>query len=1265
MKEIYIMKKKLLKILIVGVVLLIVGIPVLYLLVTSSFFIKSAILPYASKKAGFDIRAKEVNLSLWSSTLAVSGFEAGPEAKPFAKIAKIEAAWGGLGEIMSGNIKIGKLHVSDGNISIDEAVLKSLNAANTTAGKAPAAKTVKKKEAPKAVAPAKPAEVQKLKFDVKDVVIEKINANVALKSFTLDAKNLSVKLPEFKTGGDASVTISGDLALKAGNNVHVEHCFLNNRIAFSLNEELKPAYVDYLLKIDQFTGRIKDIKLADRNITAALKSKFDNSLNSSTIEEFYIKEFSGGKVVSSAALSGHVSLVPMKCALALDVSKVSPELIYTFAPNLDVGNPAPTLKSKIFFEGGKAKCSGALLVKSLKAGKGNVPKIDVKADFDANADVERKTAGITMLAVDVSEGARKLVGVNLSKPAQISWADKKVKIEGDSPEIKAQVAALDISTVSAFLPPDSLPVTEGRINVLVDGKVAKNGQDVSVRARASAANLKLKDYGKPDSRYHVELESDFNLKNSKKFEDLNLVVGLHSADKSKRFLALDLKKGKYDTGSGEILVPFKTAIGPDIVEFLPEDLRKQKFLKLTEGYSTSLESSVKGSIKKKDIQLSNTALALRKQDSSITVSAKDPVRVNWGKKISGLKDIPFKASIAIERYPLERIDYVMPQKGAFKLLSGVTTEKLDVVNNGKELSAKGVIAASGLSFAVNNEKYGPMTLAYRTDSKMPLDFEGITLNDETLELGAGKDMSAEIKFKGPMTFNEFTTDLDISLEKLDSGILKVLPAKMVESTKLKQFTMNGKSHLALDTERQILEADGVYAIREILTRLPSLKQDKILNSDIAFDLFKDNKETEFRSFSLNLFNESKELAGFFGSGRVKNEKGLTDVYLKLASENIDFDEIRNHLVEKEAAPAAGKEKAAPAKPQKSAWKKSADMMGSFLQTAVNALKGVADSTVTPRQEPVLISDNLDSTEPAAIDLKWLKLKADSDFEKISWTKHVVASLKSRLTVIDNVIRDTPEMKINKAPLNAKIMLDPGHSDGYPFDVKVDMKKLDLAPLFKAAFKDSLAESKGSIDSLSIDAAGKGFSPANMQNKMKAIFKMQSSDLLIKSDVIDNSYVLQILFLPLQVFGEMQSFLPANSCSREMASSISQVRGNINNISLKTGSVEVVAEKKILIKECEFTGPFIKKLKLEGAAGFNQNLFLTSTLNVSSIAMPMDINGTFSNPEPDINKMIPDFLRQNASNIINSSTEVKDTIKKIGTEIQDGLKDLKGLKKIKF
>ena len=1246
------MKKKLLKkILIVGTAAFIVGIPVLYLFVTSSFFIRSAILSTVSKQAGFDIRAKEVKLSLWNSNVIVSELEAGPEAKPFAKIAKIEAAWG-LREIMSGNIKLDKLHVSDGNISIDEATLKSFDAVTSPAGK-----PSEKKEPTVAAAPSKPSEPQKFKFDIKDVTIERINADIFLKNFKLNAKNLSVLLPALKTGQDAAISVAGEFSLKSGNNVNIERCSLKNRIAFSLNDELEPAYVDYILKIDGFTGSIKDIKLQDRSITAALKSKFDNALNTSTIGEFYVKEFAGGNVVSAAALSGHISLVPLTLDLAVDIPKVSPEIVYAFSNGFDIGTPEPSLKSKIFFDAGKVKSSGIVNIRSLKPGKGNIPKVDVETEFDVNADINKKSAGIKKLSVVVIEGARKLVSVNLSKPAQISWADKKVKVEGDSPEIKAIISELDIATAASFLPPDTLPVTEGLLNVLVDGKVAKNGQDAFVRAKVSAANLNLKGYGQPGARYLVGLEADFNVKNGKKFEELNFVCGIHSADRKKSFISLDIKKGKYDIASGELAMLLKTVVGPEIVELVPEDLGKQQFWKLIDGYSTFLETALKGNIKKKGIQLANTRLELKKQESGIGVVFKAPVNFNWGKKISGLKDFPFKAEVAVNRYPLDRIDVLMPQNGAFRFLSGTTTDKLDIVNDGKELRAKGFVAADGLAFSVKNENYRPMNLVYRTDSRMPVNFEGITLNDDSIEVSSGKDAAAEIKFKGPLVFKEFAMDLDVAIETLNGNILKVLPEKMAASTKLKQFSLNGKSHFAMDTKTEIVEADGVLTAREILTLLPALKQDKVINADIAFDMFRKNSVTEFRSFSVNTFNDSNaELASLFGSGRVKNENGITDAYVKLVSENIDLDVIRSHLAEKEVTEAPRKETAKP--PKKSTWKKSADMMGSFLQTAVNALKGVAVSSVSERQEPVMISDNLDSTEPAAIDLKWLKLKAETDLKKISWTKHVNVSLNSRLTVLDNVIRDTPLLKINNTPVKSKLMLDPSHSDGYPFAVEVDMKKLELSPIFKAAFKDSLAESKGCIESLSLDATGKGFSPANMQNRMKASFKMQSSDLLIKNDIIEKFYVLQIIFLPLEVFAEMKSFLPDNSYSGEISDSISKVRGSINNISLKKGSIDIVADRKIYIKECEFSGSFIKKLKLEGAAGFNQNLFLTSTLNVGSIAMPMDINGTFNNPEPDINKMIPDFLRQNAQNIMNSPKEVKETIRKLGNELQEGLKKIK-------
>ena len=250
------MKKKLLKkIIVIGGVSLIIGMPILYSFVTSSFFIKAAILPTASKYAGFRISAKEVNFSLFKSSVSVSELEAGPESSPFLKVAKAEAAWG-LRELMAGNIKIDKLHVSDGNISIDKETLKSFASSEESSGT-----SEKKEDKKEPAAPPAPSVPLKLKLDIKNVSFEKINADISLDALELKAKNLSVSLPVLETGKDAAISIAGELSLKSGGNINISHCSLKNRIAFSLNEELKPAYIDYILKIDEFSGNIKNIKL--------------------------------------------------------------------------------------------------------------------------------------------------------------------------------------------------------------------------------------------------------------------------------------------------------------------------------------------------------------------------------------------------------------------------------------------------------------------------------------------------------------------------------------------------------------------------------------------------------------------------------------------------------------------------------------------------------------------------------------------------------------------------------------------------------------------------------------------------------------------------------------------------------------------------------------------------------------------------------------------------------------------------------------------
>ncbi|OGV36369.1 MAG: hypothetical protein A2020_02525 [Lentisphaerae bacterium GWF2_45_14] len=1238
------------KIIVIGLSLILLpsaGAPVLYLFATSSFFIRTTVLPIASKYAGFRISATEINISLLKSSISASGVEAGPESTPFLKVSKLNASWG-LREIMAGNIKINKLHIEDAELSINKETLAALCPPPKGRDAPTTMQTAGKQEESAAAA-------LKLKIDIKDISAERLNVAIRLDNLDLTVKNAVLALPSLKTGEDAELSISGEVSVKSGTDINISRCILKNRMRFSINEELKPAYIDYVLEIDEFSGNIKDIKLQDRNVAISLKSKFDNSLNSSTIEEFYIKETAGGKTISSAELSGNIAFSPLKLDLGIEVTKISPEVIYAFSNGFDIGTPVPSLRAKLFYGEGRLKSAGNISVKSLKFGRENVPDVDIETGFDVSADINKKSAGISKLSLIALEGARKLISVNLSKPSTVSWVGGKFKIEGDSPEIKATISALDIATVNSFLPPDALPVTEGIFSADITGGLLQDMNRISVRTVIRAYNLRFKGFG--TGLYSVENEAEMEMKNSETLELKNFNLRLSSGTGKENIAAAKLN-GNYRIATGNIELNIEAGTSPEALELMPESIKKQKFIRLLDGMSTRLNTSAASNLKDKELSLKKIDFQLLKNAKSLAkVNTVETINYNWGRSVSGLKDFPFKAMIAINGYPLDRINIFMPESGAFKFLSGTASSSIEVLNSGTELAVKGAIAAKELAFSVGKENYRKMALVYRTDSRMPLDFEGITLNDDSLEISSGKDRAAEMKFKGPLVFNDFAMNIEVLIAELNNGILNVLPEKMSVATQLKRFVVSGESRVSIDSKEKSFGAKGALRARKVVTKLPMLAQDKELNSDIAFDLTKNNTQTELKDFSISAFNNAKqELFNFSGNCNLRNENGITGADIKLLSENIDLELVRNHMATAQSSDKPQAENVKKAK-KKSPWKKSTDFVESVLQVATDTLRGIA-APVAKRKEPEMISANLDSTEPAAVDLKWLRLMANIELKKISWTKNVTASLNSEITARENVIRAEPLLiKINSTPLNCKMMLNPGQSDGYPFELSADMKNLDLSPIFKAAFKNGLSESKGKIDSMLTAASGKGFSPANLQNKMKASFKMETSDILIRND-LEEYYVFQIMFLPLEVFADMKSFLPKNSYSSEVANSISKTKESLKNIRFSRGSINIVSDRKIYVKQCEFRGDFIKNLKLEGAAGFNQNLFLTSTLNVGTITMPMDINGTLSDPDPDINKMLPEFLRQNAQNIINSQKEVKETIKKLGNELQKELMRIK-------
>jgi hypothetical protein len=159
------------------------------------------------------------------------------------------------------------------------------------------------------------------------------------------------------------------------------------------------------------------------------------------------------------------------------------------------------------------------------------------------------------------------------------------------------------------------------------------------------------------------------------------------------------------------------------------------------------------------------------------------------------------------------------------------------------------------------------------------------------------------------------------------------------------------------------------------------------------------------------------------------------------------------------------------------------------------------------------------------------------------------------------------------------------------------------------------------------------------------------------------YVLNLIFLPLNIVSELGKIIPNLSLSEDILKSIKFSKEFINNsrdIVFRKAVFKAKAENGINIEKCELKGDFIRGLSVDGYIGFDKNIRIKSNLNINKIIVPVDIYGTIDNPIPDLKSFVLLFMKENTLNALNP-----ENIKDIIDVLDRGGKDAPDKKRKKF
>ncbi|MCP4178020.1 MAG: hypothetical protein GY756_09655 [bacterium] len=235
----------------------------------------------------------------------------------------------------------------------------------------------------------------------------------------------------------------------------------------------------------------------------------------------------------------------------------------------------------------------------------------------------------------------------------------------------------------------------------------------------------------------------------------------------------------------------------------------------------------------------------------------------------------------------------------------------------------------------------------------------------------------------------------------------------------------------------------------------------------------------------------------------------------------------------------------------------------------------------------------------------------------------------------------------------------------PFDIRGYVKKLPMEPLLQNFVQGTYRNSNGEINDITFDAKGPDIQSPDLFKTLSGNLNMKVSNLYIPAELLNNP-IGRFILLPINIIADSGSY--AKSSAQEgtkafdILSNSAKSAKKIKTLEFKSGTADIVMnDGNINIKEFNFIGSSysaVNDLNINGFISRNNDLNLKTKTQITGIYLPIQIEGTLNNPNPNYKRLIPALLDSNINNLLqHSKSGAKDlgsTLNKLGKDFISSL-----------
>jgi hypothetical protein len=1192
-------KKKLLKILLISLASLVLLIVVLFFVVTSSGFITGVVLPAVGSSIDMQIKAEEVDLSLFKSHLTVKKLRIGSGEKALAEAEKLDLSFS-LGSLLGG-----KMVFRD--VLLDKAVITiAKDAGGKWTYESPAAKNDKKSAASKAASGQKKSsstKMQKVFVDLKNIRITNSSfvlatGEVGKAASVMEFKDLNITLPQFKNNESATLDFKSRVSVKSDSGITVERGEWNFTLTAAFDEYLLPYKLELASNLDKLDGIINGVKINNSNLALDIEAQGDKK--SITVEKFCLRQKEKEYIKTNVELSSKIDFHPFKIKGKFKVAPLSAEVSSIICQFIRQVNPGLVGVSWIsdfeYSENGFAGAGKLRLSRKeaaiINGKKYELPDLLLTSEYGFAYDKAQQALQVKDFNTELSDSGKKVMSLKIDRAFTYSF-EKQAFIKKRKPNVSLEIRQLDLSIIKLLQSPDAgFTVNSGKL----DGDlvcVLDYSKQMSFGANLRAGGLDLQ-------------------AGSARFKNIGFQQKI-SGFLNKNLL-FSIPKFRFDLNSGENTVAscggFVNAdFRKKTAEFALNlnNLSSHKFSLLPlpkkiidgivgvtgklEPFALSASASGNAVLDKGEIKLNPVKVNFFQDNKKVITITGEP----HGGQVNNFAD-NLKLTLAFDNLPVRQFKKLLQDD---TIAAGGLNGKIiaDVKNGFKTMTLSTALNIDDLQLKTMNKIFKNLRLNLGTTCSIN-DFDKIKIKDFVIGIRQNKNIISGISGYGGLDISGGNGEISLTLDYLNYQLLNILTG-----AQLREGVIKGAFKLAFRDNFKHTDIKSDLSIDRLIggSAVEFVDGKGTFEAELKPDLF------HCRKFFFTVKSKEGEVVNLSGSTILPAEKSKA-VVIKLNSKIIDIEKMQKIFDVQEQ-------------------KTTVEEVTYSISDTPDFVKNARNNEPTPLK----------------FDLGPKKYLLLIDLQGIKYNSVLSAQINGEIAGGGKKI-DVKNLRISSNKdtftMNGDFLSTP-HGIKYNIESKSD--KFNLSPIFRTFLDDQYKTTQLTIKNFHTKVSGLGLLPLGLWDNMTGFAKTDLENIKIPN-ALSNTMMGKIILLPFQIMVDIQKMIPSKAVKAmgEVAQFVVDFENNLKVLALDDGKIDLESKGgRIYIRNFYLRGGTIKSLVFTGdyGLGSKQNLKLRTRLDIKGIILPADIRGTVQKPDINYSRTTIDFMAANTFTILDTTGEI--------------------------